>query len=115
MWQILISAAATFLLGILTILIKSRFDQKKTFEENQSKRLNAVLKYQEDHMNETKEMNQSFNKMQSELILNRVDSQCAIYALRKASNGIKFSEYIDEKRDELMAEYNFRFKNKEVS
>jgi hypothetical protein len=112
--EVSIGGLITFFLGIITILIKSRFEQKKKNEEEQLKKIQGLVEFQEQHVTETKELNTSFNMMQRELILNRVDSQCAIYALRKASNGIPFVQYIEEEREKLMAEYNFRFKDKKV-
>jgi hypothetical protein len=110
--EVSIGGLITFFLGIITILIKSRFEQKKKNEEEQLKKIQGLVEFQEQHVTETKELNTSFNMMQRELILNRVDSQCAIYALRKA--GIPFTQYIEEEREKLMAEYNFRFKDKKV-
>lgn len=111
MIQDIISGTALILLSILIEIFRRRNKERRKNEEEQLKRLQSLNDYQLGHVEETKELNSTLKQMNKEIALSRVDSRCAIYALRKASNGIKFNEYIEEERERLMAEYSFQYRD----
>jgi hypothetical protein len=97
MTETIISGVAVgLILVLINLIIKKDKDRKKQLED--------ISLLQQTHTKEIKCMNK-------EVTLARIDSACAVYALRKASNGIKFSEFIEEERDRLVAFYNIQYKD----
>jgi len=111
MVQDIISGVAILILSTLIIIVQKRNRERRSYEKKQLEHLNSLLTYQSEHIDETRELNCTIKEMNKEIVLSRIDSRCAVYALRKASNGIKFKEYIEEERNRLMTEYNFKYKD----
>jgi hypothetical protein len=111
MWQDIISGVAILLLGYLIKIAVKRNKERKAHEEAQLSKINNLLAFQSKHTEETNTLNGTIKGMQRELTLTRVDTQCVTYALEMASNGDKFKDYIEEKRNELMAKLEFIYKD----
>jgi Na+-translocating ferredoxin:NAD+ oxidoreductase RnfG subunit len=101
--EVIAAISAVVLTVILEEVIRRNIQRKK-YEKEQMEKLNSILSSQTKHQH-------IISELRKDSSLTRVDVQSCVYALEKASNGIPFSTYISEKRDELMRKLEFTYED----
>lgn len=102
--QEIIATIGAVILGVLLEEVIRRNRQRKKYEIDQLCRLDNIAFLQKKHTEEI-----GFVKKQTTLA--RIDSASAVYALRKASNGIPFNQYIEEERKRLVDFYKIEYED----
>lgn len=97
MIQEIISTIAVGLLGwLLRVIIK------------RDNNLNETIKQIKTNLNETKTQ---MKEMNTEIVLARVDSKTVTNVLIRLSNGTNYSKLLDEEKERLMKDVNFKYRD----